>query len=228
MMVEDPVAPGAMEIVVPGLRASAPLRLAFGRRLDARAFVLEREHGNVLVYGAASLGPHLAEVEALGGLTRQYLNHSHEATPEADTVARRFGAPLFVHAADAAQTARTATVRATFDRRHHLDDDLEIIPIAGHTPGATAYLRDTSEHRVLFTGDSLYLRDGAWSAALLDGVSDRDSYIASLELLRSLDVDILAPGIATGGRAWHAATDGADAHERIGAVIERLRAGGDH
>lgn len=36
-----------MEIVVRGLRASVPLRLPFGRRLDARAFVLERgERGN--------------------------------------------------------------------------------------------------------------------------------------------------------------------------------------
>jgi hypothetical protein len=87
MSVEDRVAPDVLEFVVPGLRASAPLRLPFGRRLDARAFVLEREGGNVLVYGAAALEPHLAEVEALGGLTRQYLNHSHEATPEADATA---------------------------------------------------------------------------------------------------------------------------------------------
>lgn len=87
-----------LEEVVPGLHASPPLRLPFGRDLRARAYVLERERGNVLVYGAAALEPHLAEVEALGGLTRQYLNHSHEATPEADIVAQRFGAPLFVHA----------------------------------------------------------------------------------------------------------------------------------
>ncbi len=100
-----------MEEIVPGLRASAPLRLPFGRDLHARAYLLEREHGNVLLYGAAALEPHLAEVEALGGLTRQYLNHSHEATPEANTVAQRFGAPLFVHAADSADTARAATVR---------------------------------------------------------------------------------------------------------------------
>jgi hypothetical protein len=39
---------------------------------------------------------------------------------------------------------------------------------------------------------------------------------------------VLAPGIATGGQTWHAVTDRADAHERIGAVIERLHAGGDH
>ena len=217
-----------MEEIVPGLRASAPLRLPFGRDLHARAYLLEREHGNVLLYGAAALEPHLAEVEALGGLTRQYLNHSHEATPEANTVAQRFGAPLFVHAADSADTARAATVRATFDRRHHLDDDLEIIPIPGHTPGATAYLWDTGEHRALFTGDSLYLRDGDWRAALLDGVSDRETYVASLELLRGLDFDVLVPGIVSGGGPGHVLTDPVDARERIDAVVARLRAGADH
>ena len=49
-----------------------------------------------------------------------------------------------------------------------------MIPIPGHTPGATAYLWDSGERRYLFTGDSLYLSDGEWMAAVLDS-SDRDA-----------------------------------------------------
>ena len=217
-----------LNALIPRLFATPPLRLPFGRALDARAFLLQRDHGNVLLYGAAAMAPHADEAAALGGIARQYLNHAHEATPEADAIARRFGAPLLVHAGDAEEAGRTATVHHTFTRRHHLDGDLEVIPVPGHTPGATAFAWDTGEHHVLFTGDTLYLRDGEWRAALLDGISDRDAYVASLELIGELDFDLLAPGIATDGDAWHAATGRDDARRRIGAIIERLRAGDDH
>ena len=68
--------------------------------------------------------------------------------------------------------ARSLHVRATFSRRHTLDDDFEVIPTPGHTSGATAYLWDTGEDRLLFTGDTIYLRDGEWVAAMLES-SDR-------------------------------------------------------
>ena len=47
-------------------------------------------------------------------------------------------------------------------------DDFEVIPIPGHTSGATAYLWDGGGHRCLFTGDTLYLREGEWVAAVLE------------------------------------------------------------
>src|SRR3712207_7427783 len=39
--------------------------------------------------------------------------------------------------------------------------------------------------RMLFTGDTLYLRDGEWVAAVLPS-SDRGTYLESLELIRDL------------------------------------------
>ena len=75
----------------------------------------------------------------------------------------------------------------------------EVIPTPGHTAGATAYLWDTGEHRALFTGDSVYLRDGEWVAAVL-GSSDRERYIEGLELMRGLDFDVLVPWAASVGQ----------------------------
>ena len=88
-------------------------------------------------------------------------------------------APLYVHQDDRAQTEKRMHVRASFSRRHMLGDDFEVIPIPGHTPGATAYLWDSGEHRMLFTGDTLYLHDGEWVAGLLDS-SDRAAFTDSL------------------------------------------------
>jgi glyoxylase-like metal-dependent hydrolase (beta-lactamase superfamily II) len=200
------------EIVVTGLYASAPERLPFGRNLDIRSFVLQRPTGNLLVYSTRGTG----NAEELGGIWRQYLNHWHEA----GFVAQAVTAPLFVHAADRAQVAAQAHVRAAFSRRHMLDDDFEVIPTPGHTPGATAYLWDTGEQRILFTGDTVMLLDGEWVAAVLES-SDRGAYLASLAALRELDFDVLVPWVARG--PYFALTDPADRRRRLDAIIERLR-----
>ena len=102
---------------IAGLRPSAPEPLPFDRSLHIRAFVLERRQGDVLVYSTSG-------VEA-DGVSRQYLNHGHEAMFLSDAV----NVPLFVHEADRAAVPRR--VRGTFSRRHTLDDDFEVIPTPG-------------------------------------------------------------------------------------------------
>jgi glyoxylase-like metal-dependent hydrolase (beta-lactamase superfamily II) len=201
-------------VQIPGIQASAPQPLPFAPSLEVRAFVLEREQGNLLVYSTETL-------DDPEGVSRWYLNHSHEAMFVSDAVT----APLFVHHLERAAVEPQAHVRATFSRRHTLDDDFEAIPIPGHTPGATAYLWDSGEHRFLFTGDTIYLRDGEWVAAVLDS-SDRAAYLDSLELIRELDFDVLVPWATTAGDPWYAVTGRADARRRIDAIIDRVRAGG--
>jgi hypothetical protein len=205
----------ATDIEIPGLRASAPQPLPFAPSLHIRAFVLERSQGDVLVYST----PALDDVE---GVSRWYLNHRHEAMFLSDSVT----APLFVHEAERRSVERRTHVRATFSKRHLLDDDFEAIPTPGHTPGATAYLWDSGEHRFLFSGDTIFLRDGEWVAAVLDS-SDRAAYLESLELLRELDFDVLVPWAASAGQAYHAVTSRAQARRRIDAIAARVRAGGD-
>ena len=163
----------------------------------------------------------------LGGISRQYLNHHHEASPACDWVADTFDAPLHVHEDDAAAAAEICNVDATFSERHKLDEDFEVIPIPGHTSGATAFLWDSGQHRVLFTGDTIFFGRSKWRAAVLDGVSDRERYIQSLELIRSLDFDLIVPGIAISGRPYYSFTDRAEATRQVDAILERLRRGED-
>lgn len=215
-----------MHELIPRLHASEPLDLGFGRvPLQARAYLLRRDDGNVLIYGAHAVDSDAARdaIAALGGVAGQYLNHSHEASGAAD----RLGAPLAVHEADAPEVARVATVAETFRDRHRLGDDLEVIPVPGHTPGATAYLWDTGEHRVLFTGDTVFVRGGEWVAALLDGVSDRAAYLESLALLRDLDFDLLVPGVHPIEQPSHAWVRPGEAAQRIDRIIARLERGAD-
>jgi glyoxylase-like metal-dependent hydrolase (beta-lactamase superfamily II) len=204
----------------PELHATAPEPLPFAPSLNIRTFLLQRDHGNVLVYSTKGLASDAAAIEDRGGISRHYLNHRHEAMFASDWVT----APLLVHEEERASVAEVYHVRATFSRRHTLDDDLEVIPTPGHTPGATAYLWDSGEHRFLFTGDTILLHDGRWVAAVL-GSSDRDAYIESLELIRGLEFDVLVPWAASDGP--YAITDEADARRRIGAILDRVRRGDD-
>jgi hypothetical protein len=214
-----------MDATIPGLYASAPEPLPFGPSLEIRAFLLQRDPGNLLLYRADTLKPEVNAINELGGISRQYLNHRHEAAPACDWVAETFGAPLHCHAEEAPSVSDTCSVDATFSERHKLDDDFEVIPTPGHTSGATAFLWDSGKHRCLFTGDTIVIRDGEWLAVLLDGVSDRDRYIESLELIRGLDFDLLTPSVATAGQPHYALVDRAEAERRIDAILERVRRG---
>jgi glyoxylase-like metal-dependent hydrolase (beta-lactamase superfamily II) len=217
-----------METVIPDLYASAPEPLSFAPTTHVRGFLLRRSQGNLLIYSAPTVADDAPAIEQLGGIARHYLNHWHEAAfGGVERIAGMFGAPLFCHENDRQQVAEKTEVAGTFSVRHMAGDDLEAIPIPGHTPGATAYLWDSGRHRCLFTGDSLYLRQGEWVAAVLES-SDRDAYIESLELIKALDFDMLVPWAATAGQPCHAVTDKADAGRRLDAILERVRRGDDH
>jgi len=214
-----------MNTVISGLYAAEPEPLGFGPSLEIRAFLLQREGGNLLVYRSTALEKDVETVNSLGGISRQYLNHHHEASPACDWVANTFGAPLHVHEDDAAAAAEICNVDATFSERHKLDEDFEVIPVPGHTGGATAFLWDSGQHRVLFTGDTIFFGRSKWRAAVLDGVSNRVRYIESLELIRSLNFDLIVPGIAPAGRSYYSFTDRAEATQQIDEILERVRRG---
>ena len=207
---------------IEGLYALAPEPLPFAPSLDIRAFLLRRSRGNLLLYSTSGVRADAPAVTARGGIARHYLNHSHEAL----FASERVGAPVFVHEAERAAIGGRYRIRGTFSRRHMLDEDFEVIPTPGHTPGATAYLWDSGEHRVLFTGDTIYLDDGEWVAAVLAS-SDREAYLRSLELIGEVDFDVLVPWAATRGQPPYAITHRADAQRRVGAIVERLRRGAD-
>ena len=212
-----------VDAALPGLYASAPQRLPFDPSLEIRAFLLRRTHGNLLVYSVDKLASDASAVRDLGGISRWYLNHWHEAM----VASGRITAPLYCHEKDRESVAEKTTVYEAFARRHLLDDDFEVIPTPGHTSGATAFLWASGGHRFLFTSDTIYLREGEWVATVL-GESDRTFYIESLELIRDLDFDVLVPWAATRGQPCHSATDKFDARGRIGVILDRVRRGEDH
>ncbi|MGH3119033.1 MAG: MBL fold metallo-hydrolase, partial [Gaiellales bacterium] len=125
---------------------------------------------------------------SVDNVSRQYLNHGHEAMFITDQVA----APLFVHEGDRDSVAKVAHVRGTFSRRHMLDADFEVIPTPGHTPGHQSLVVETSDGTIVLAGQALQSR-AEWEGATEPSASGRSSapdphaYERSVERLRALE-----------------------------------------
>jgi glyoxylase-like metal-dependent hydrolase (beta-lactamase superfamily II) len=215
-----------MHTITGQLHPLTPAPLPFAKALHVRSFVVPREHDNLLVYGSPTVMGDAAQIESLGGVSYQYLNHWHEAMFADERIRDELGAHVVIHEADRAEAANRQTVDATFSERGALGGGFELIPIPGHTPGATAFVWDNGEQRYLFTGDTIYLNHGEWTVAVLDS-SDREAYVESLELLRDIEFDVLVPWGSSAGEPWFAETDRSDTRRRIDALIDRVRSGAD-
>jgi len=205
---------------IDGLWATPPSPLPFDKTISVRAFLLEREDGNVIVYNAPGLESSAQEIRERGEVSKLLINHGHEGMfgpPALD-------APVFVHERDRAELGEAIPVAGTFSGREMIGADIEVIPIPGHTLGSTAYLWDNGVHRFLFTGDSVWLDHGEWSAVVLDPSGRRD-YVDSLTLMRDMDFDVLVPWGATQDEPPIAAVSPAEAAERLDAIIRRVEAG---
>jgi glyoxylase-like metal-dependent hydrolase (beta-lactamase superfamily II) len=212
----------SLEQPIEGLWAMPGSPLPFDSSVSVRAFLLEREEGNVIVYNAPGLASVADQIRQRGETTRLLINHGHEGMfgpPPIDT-------PVFVHERDRAELGGSIPVAGTFSGREMIGEDIEAIPIPGHTPGSTAYLWDGGVHRFLFTGDSVWLDHGEWSAVVLDP-GGRQDYLDSLALMRDLDFDVLVPWGATQDDPYVAAVSRSEAQERLEAIIQRVEAGGD-
>jgi hypothetical protein len=122
-----------MQSVIPGLYASPPQPLPFAPSTHVRAFLLQRRPGNLLVYSAETVAGEASAIEELGGISRHYLNHWHEAAFGCGWAASTFAARLLCHENERQSVSKTCNVDETFSERHMVDDDFEVIPTPGHT-----------------------------------------------------------------------------------------------
>jgi glyoxylase-like metal-dependent hydrolase (beta-lactamase superfamily II) len=208
---------------IEGLHPIAAAPLSFAPQSVARAFLLERAEGNILVYSTPAIQAAAAELDRRGGVARHYLNHWHEGALGSPPAVP--GVPLLLHEADAAALAGHGVAGDTFAGRHTVGADFEAIPIPGHTPGATAYLWTTGAHRLLFTGDTIYLHRGRWRVAVLED-SDRRRYAESLELIRELDFDVLVPWVVDRSDDYLIPVDAATRRTSIDTLLGWVRRGG--
>ena len=124
-------------------------RSSFG----AHSFLVLRADGNLLIDSPRYTFKLAEPFDELGGLAKILLSHRDDVA-DADKWAEKFGAEVFIHAADAS-AAPYATNTLTGNEPIEITNGVVAIPTPGHTEGSVVYLVDNT---FLFSGDSL-----AWS-----------------------------------------------------------------
>ena len=123
----------------------------------AASYLIQRPDGNVLVDSPRFTPPLVKRLEALGGVRYLYLTHRDDVADH-----QKFNDHLscdrILHQDDISSGTQGVEIKLQGQAATHLADDLEIIPVPGHTKGHTVLLYRKA---ILFTGDHL-----AWSARL--------------------------------------------------------------
>ncbi len=170
--------------------------------LQSHAYFLERkENGNVLFYTANSR-EELREITKKGGIDYQYMSHSHEVDDSLSVVKEELKSKLCCDALVKPYFKDSISADIYFskqDQEIH-SNNIEVIHTKGHTNNSVCYLYKSPHGKnYLFVGDTIYLDNGKWNAFVFQGDGgNREDLIKSLNIIRSIDVDVIIPSVSVG------------------------------
>ena len=174
--------------------------LALGHNAEssfgAHSYLIERPDGNLMVDSPRYMRGLAERVDDLGGIRHVLLSHRDDVA-DADRWAERYGAEVWIHAADA-DAAPYATVILDSEGPTPVSPGAVAIPAPGHTEGSVVFHMD---ERWLFTGDTLH-----WNhrRSELDVTPEQTFYswdvlADSMDRLSGLTVEWVFPGHGM----WH-------------------------
>ncbi|MGV0645312.1 MBL fold metallo-hydrolase [Mycolicibacterium sp. XJ879] len=172
--------------------------------LTTHAYLWRRTTGNVLFYNPAT-DAEFDALDALGGVSEQYLSHLDEAGPNLVGISERFGRRLHAPAAEVDDISKHDRVDVAVRAVRHVDDnDVEVLPTPGHSAGSTCYLvTGSGGEKYLFTGDTMFPTDaGTWSTFVVPGRGDPAAMRDSLKLLDSVSPDLVISSAFGGDEAF--------------------------
>ena len=157
-----------MERIFPNLYRFTDEPVARGRHYS---YLIVREQGNVLVPSLPkSLPDHVDEIEALGGVDTQFVNHVHDVARDGfhDAVFERFGARLHYHQVER-KKVRTKTKCPAVeydDAGFQVGTDFRAIYYPGCTLGHSIFHWGDGDDHFLFTSHVIGLAQGDWNISL--------------------------------------------------------------
>jgi hydroxyacylglutathione hydrolase len=167
------------------------------RGVTSHAYLFVRENGNVLFY-SSGLQEEYQHIQALGGIAYQYLSHRDEVGEALAAIKELFGSKLCCHRLEEPAVRRVTPVDCLFDKRESRLGNIEVIPTPGHTDGSVCFLvRSAHGKTYLFTGDTIYMNNGAWETRINAGGSKSDLK-NSLMLLRDLGPAVVISSASIG------------------------------
>ena len=156
------------------------------------SYLLKRKAGNVLL---CRLGKGITiesaydGIKTMGGIKIILVTDYHFGADVCESIAKTFDATIYCSEIEKPKLKKRGLTQVTSlpYERQALAEDLQVIPIPGHTSGGVALLWTKGKKRYLFTGDFLYNQGKEWVA----GAKSRNKIEASLESLKELSYDYL-------------------------------------
>jgi glyoxylase-like metal-dependent hydrolase (beta-lactamase superfamily II)/ferredoxin len=164
----------------------------------AASYLIQRPEGNVLVDSPRFTPPLVKRIEEMGGIRYLYLTHRDDVADH-QKFRQHFQCDRILHQDEINAGTKDVEIKLSGTEPYSLSEDLQIIPVPGHTKGHTVLLY---KNTFLFTGDHL-----AWSDELQHLIGFRNAcwyswsaQIKSMEALSHYDFEWVLPGH---GRRYH-------------------------
>ena len=197
-----------MERIFPNLFRFTDEPYRRGRRFT---YLLKRKQGNLLLTCQdGSVRDHFKDIEKLGGIDTQFINHNHDMGGELhEAIHKRFGAKLFHHKAEKKKVeAKTKCPHEEFgDDGLQVGSDFEAIYFPSCTAGLSLYRWRHQGVHFLFTSHVIKMVQGDWHVSLHmkkspPGLGPQFAQIAKLP------VDYVLPNVcAYGQEEYHRFND---------------------
>ncbi|HMV45388.1 MAG TPA: MBL fold metallo-hydrolase [Leptospiraceae bacterium] len=117
----------------------------------AASYFIKREKGNILIDSPRFAMTLVENFKKLGGIDYIFLTHQDDIADQ-QKYADYFGAKRILHKDDFTKQLSSVEIPIEGEEIFHLDEDIKIIPVPGHTEGHCVLLYKDS---FLFTGDHL-------------------------------------------------------------------------
>ncbi|AZC24456.1 hypothetical protein [Pseudomonas sessilinigenes] len=152
-------------------------------------FLARRPTGNLLFATKADISGFFSEIEKQGGVSAILLGDRHHVSADTVVLARHFNVPLTCSRVEAKvlQAKGFEIGNPLPFTAQSLTEDLQIIPLPGHTQGAFAYLWSNEGQKILFIGDTLVPVDQGWQYWV--SPPSRKKLAESLRLLKDIAFD---------------------------------------
>lgn len=211
---------GTLSQIAQNLYATDSAPLPFMKNAVVRSYILKSSDDLTIMYNSAGIDVGAEDILRLGIPGRLLVNHWHEAMYGRP---QKISLPVFSSDADRERIGSDLPIADVFSNLNDIGG-IEVVPLPGHTLGATAFLWTDGGCRYLFSGDSVWIHNGRWEAVVI-GESDRRLYLQSMEILAELEFDVLVPWVSLQGSPFTDSADRQKIQMEIGGIIARLRKG---
>jgi hypothetical protein len=183
-----------------------------GNKGRSYAYFIKRKQGNLLLTcGAGTVRENLDEIEKLGGVHMQFINHNHDLGGQLhDEIYERFGAKLYHHELENKKVKqKTSCPSESYgDDGFQVGKDFEAIYFPSCGEGLSLFLWQHGGNGFLFTSHVIKMVNSEWNIGLSLKKMSKTSTPKQFASIANLPVNYTMPNVCQyGAEQYHTFND---------------------